>query len=418
MKDNSAGIAFIKEKRIEIVVLPYLLGILATGLLLQPLDELVTGLIAIFTAPGMLITDYVVVGGVGPALVNAAGVALIGYIVLIINKVPFRGASIAAIFTLFGFGLFGKTIWSILPIILGVYIYSIVTGQKMIANIYPALFGTAVAPLVTQAAFGFGWGVPGGIIIGLIAGFIMSPIASHVLRFHEGYNLYNVGFTAGLVGFLLLNILRAFNLDSEIVLIWATGYDSFLRIFVVIIFASMIILGYILAKHRLKDYWKILKHPGTLISDFTNIGGFGNTLINMGLVGLIGVVYIELVGGDYNGPTLGGLFTIVGFGAFGKHPINIIPIMAGVWIGTLISVYEAAAAGPLLAALFGTALAPIAGQYGPIIGIMAGVVHLFIVSKVGILHGGLNLYNNGFSAGFVAALFIAILQGLKQKDEI
>lgn len=416
MKEDSQLVSFVKEKRIELVVLPYLIIFLITGLLMQPLNELYRGLGAIFTAPGMLITDYMVVGGVGPALVNAAGVSLVGYLLLIINKVPFRGASISALFTLFGFGLFGKTIWSILPIIGGVFIYSKINGQKMVTNIYPALFGTAMAPIVTHAAYSFGWGVPGGIAIGLLAGFLTAPIASHVLRFHEGYNLYNVGFTAGVVGFLLLSILRAFGLDSEIIVIWGTEYDSFLRIFLILIFVSMIVLGYVLARHRLKDYMKIIKHPGTLISDFTNIGGFGNTLINMGLVGLIGVIYIELVGGSYNGPTLGGLFTIVGFGAFGKHPLNIIPIMAGVWLGTVFTVYEATSPGPMLAALFGTALAPLAGQFGPFVGVLAGMIHLFVVSKVGVLHGGLNLYNNGFSGGFVAAIFLAILNNFRKES--
>lgn len=408
---NPEKIKFIKQKRIELTILPFLLIMLAMGLSLQPLNQLVEGLRRIFTAPGMLITDYMIVGGVGPALVNAAIVGLIGYAVLIINKVHFRGSSIAVIFTMFGFGLFGKTAWSILPIIGGVFIYSKLTGQQMITNIYPALYGTALAPLVTQAAFAFNWGPAGGIAIGIIAGMITPPIASHVLRFHEGYNLYNIGFTAGIIGLLLLNILRGFNLDSEIVVIWGTEFNHFLRMFTIITFLVMIILGYILAKDRLKDYLKILKHPGTLITDFTNISGFGNTLINMGLVGLIGIAYIELVGGNYNGPVLGGLYTMVGFAAFGKHPLNIIPIMTGVWLATFVSIYQPSSPGPLLAALFGTTLAPIAGQFGPVIGILAGFVHLFIVSKIGFIHGGLNLYNNGFSAGFVAAIFIAIING-------
>lgn len=416
MISNAANIQFIKRRRIELVILPFLLIMLVTGLLLQPINQLVEGLINIFTAPGMLITDYMVVGGIGPALVNGAMVGLIGYTLLIINGVPFRGSSIAVLLTMFGFGLFGKTAWSILPIIGGVFIYCKLSGQSMITNIYPALYGTALAPLVTQAAFGYNWGIMGGILIGIIAGIIIPPIASHVLRFHEGYNLYNIGFTAGLVGLLILNVLRGFDLDSEIVVIWGNEFDSFLRIFTVTVFLSMIALGIILAKHRLRDYLKILKHPGTLITDFTNISGFGNTLINMGIVGLIGIFYIELVGGNYNGPVLGGLYTMVGFAAFGKHPLNITPIMAGVWLATVSSIYQPSSPGPILAALFGTTLAPIAGQFGPIVGILAGGIHLFIVSRIGGIHGGLNLYNNGFSAGFVAAIFVAIINGFKKKQ--
>lgn len=405
---------FIKRKQVEIVVLFYILVVLITGLSMQPLDELIVGLKDIFVASGNLITDYMVIGGVGPSLVNAGVVALIGYIIFLANKVALRGVATAVLFTMMGFALMGKTIWSILPIIFGVFIYSKLTDREFVTNIYPALFGTALAPLVTYAAFGFGWGILGGIIAGILAGMVIAPVANHALAFHEGYNLYNVGFTAGFVGLIMLNIIRAYGYDTEGAMIWGTEFDGFLRIYSIIIFASMIIIGLILGKDNLKDFKKIIKEPGVAITDFVNIAGFGNTLINMGLVGLIGVVYIELVGGSYNGPTVSGLLTMVGFAAFGKHPLNIIPIMAGVWIGCLFSIYDANAPGALLAALFGTTLAPVAGQFGPIIGILAGMTHLFLASTIGIVHGGLNLYNNGFSGGFVAAFFVAIMKGIKK----
>lgn len=414
MKNDSEVITFIKQKKIEMVVMFYLLVLLVTGLTMQPLNELGTGLIKIFTSPSMLLTDSIVVGGMGPAFVNAATVGLIAYIILILNKVSFRGMSIAAIFVLTGFAFLGKNIWSILPIIFGVFIYSKLTGRKFVSNIYPALFGTALAPFVTTAAFEFGWGIPGGIIIGILIGLVLAPVSSHVLVFHEGYNLYNVGFSSGLIGLIFINVLRGYGYDVKSALIWGTEFDNFLRPYMIIFFSSMILLGIILGKHRLKDYALILKHPGTLITDFTNIAGFGNTLINMGLVGLIGVTYIILVKGSFNGPTLGGLLTMVGFAAFGKHPFNITPIMAGIFIGTIFSKYEPNAPGQLIAAFFGTALAPIAGQFGPIVGILAGIVHLSVVSTIGVVHGGLNLYNNGFAAGFVAAFFVAISKGIKK----
>jgi len=65
--------------------------------------------------------------------------------------------------------------------------------------------------------------------------------------------------------------------------------------------------------------------------------------------------------------------------------------------------------GAILAALFGTTLAPIAGTFGPFVGILAGFIHLSVVMNVGFLHGGMNLYNNGFAGGIVAAVFISVL---------
>ena len=56
----------------------------------------------------------------------------------------------------------------------------------------------------------------------------------------------------------------------------------------------------------------------------------------------------------------------------------------------------------------GHTLAPIAGRFGIIAGIFAGFVHVSMAFNVGYLHGGINLYNNGFSGGFVAAMLVPI----------
>lgn len=404
----------------ERVVGFYLLALVIIGFVLQTPSELLAGLKTIFTSPGMLITDYMYITDVGPAIFNAAFVGIIGFILLKINKVVFNGPAIAAIFTMVGFGLFGKNIWSVLPIILGVFIFSRIKGQPFKTYMFPALFGTALAPMVTQVAYGFGGGIVLGTLVGIAMGVVIPPLASHLLRAHEGYNIYNVGFTAGVTGLLFLSVFRNFGLNSNTVMYWSTEFNTTMRWILFPIFITMILLGFVFNRGKLKDYPEILKHPGTLITDFVILGGFGNTLINMGLMGLIGSAYIELVGGHYNGPTVGGIFTMVGFAAFGKHPKNSIPIMIGVWLGTFLpfAVFrEAGASAPaaILAALFGTTLAPLAGQFGWIVGIVAGVVHLSIVTQVGILHGGLNLYNNGFAGGFVATIFVAIINGYKRE---
>ncbi|WP_350344342.1 DUF1576 domain-containing protein [Proteinivorax tanatarense] len=403
----------VKENIKELVTLFYLVALLIIGIIIQPPAQFFDGLASILTTEGLLITDYMEVGGVGPTLANGAIVGLIGFALVKINRVPFNGPVLAAIFTMVGFGFFGKNIYSVLPIILGVFIYSRIRKESFKTFLLPALFGTALAPLVTQIIFGFGWGVLPGLMFGVLAGIIVPPMASHLLKTHNGYNIYNVGFTAGFVGLLFTSIFRSFGYDSQSVLYWGEDFNSISIIIFGTMFISMIVLGIILNKGKLRDYLEITKHPGTLATDFVALGGFGNSLMNMGIVGLIGLLYVLLVGGDLNGPTLGGLLTMVGFAAFGKHPKNITPIMLGVFLGCLMTTFEANEPGPLLAALFGTTLAPLAGQYGAAIGVLAGFVHLSIVTNVGVLHGGLNLYNNGFSGGFVAIIFVALLGAFK-----
>jgi hypothetical protein len=133
----------------------------------------------------------------------------------------------------------------------------------------------------------------------------------------------------------------------------------------------------------------------------------------MGLTGTIAMAYILAVGGDLNGPVIGAILTIVGFAAFGKHPRNIWPIMIGVYLGSFAKPWNIDDPSILLAALFGTTLAPIAGRFGWHWGIVAGFLHSSAALSVGPVHAGLNLYNNGFAAGIVAAVLVPVIVAIR-----
>ena len=405
-----------KDNLTDIIILMYILFFILIGLFLQTPAELLLGLKNIVISTGILITDYTVISGVGPTLVNGGLVGLIGFILIKKNDVPMVGASIAAIFTMIGFAFFGKNIVNILPIILGVYFYSRYMKKEFRAYIYPALYGTALAPLVSEVAIHTPLGILGGLAVGIIAGMIVPPLATHLLSGHEGHNLYNIGFTAGFTGLLLTNILRGFSYEPQAVSLWGTEHHAELRILMLVLTISLIIVGFFVNGRSFKGYKDLLNESGVLISDFVNSAGLGNTLMNMGIVGLIGMFYIEIVNGDYNGATLGGLLTMIGFASFGKQPKNIFPVMLGVYLATIFSPFPANAPGALLAALFVTTIAPLAGNYGFLIGVLAGFVHLSVVHFTGILHGGLNLYNNGFTGGLVATAFVGIINGYKDRE--
>jgi hypothetical protein len=99
---------------------------------------------------------------------------------------------------------------------------------------------------------------------------------------------------------------------------------------------------------------------------------------------------------------------MIGFAAFGKHVFNVPPVMVGVYLGSQL-MWAPSDAGPLLAALFATTLAPISGQFGLGLGFLAGIVHLMLVMRTGAWHAGLNLYNNGFAGGLTATLFVSLI---------
>lgn len=374
------------------------------------------GLRTIISHPSQLLSDYVAVAGPGPAMVNAALVGLIGLGLLTILKVDITGPSTAAIFTMTGFGLFGKNVFNILPIFVGVWLYSRYEGASLRKYILPALFGTAMGPIVSQTAFGAGLGPVAGVLAGVAAGFIVSPLASHLLRNHQGFNLYNLGFTAGIIGVFFAALLRAFARDIPATLVWDQEHTVLFAQMIIALCFGLIFTGLALNKGKFSGYREILAHPGTLVTDFMTLAGFGPTLINMGLVGLIGVAYLLLVGGDFNGPTGGGVLAVIGFGAFGKHPRNIWSLMLGAWLAAYVFHWPVTSASALLAALFATTMAPISMQFGWHVGVLAGFLHQAVVNSVGVVHGGMNLYNNGFSGGLIATVIVAVIRGLKGND--
>ena len=230
-----------------------------------------------------------------------------------------------------------------------------------------------------------------------------------------GYSLFNVGFSAGILGFAIVSILKAFGLESESVFIWKEGRPVWLVLVLYGYFISTFCYGAWINKGQIKSMLKIHRHPGRAVADFILMDGIGNTLMNMAAVGSVGLTYILLIGGDLSGPVVGGILTVFGFGAFGVHMKNFIPCMLGVYIAAQIKIFTPAMPSIQLAALFSSSLAPIAGQFGLVAGIIAGILHTSIVTSTTQMYLGLNLYNNGFAAGFVAIIMIPLLESFMKK---
>ncbi len=381
--------------------------------------EILQGMVRIIVEPDGLITDYIQLASMGGAFFNAGVVMLLAILLLRVLKVPFTGMSVACCFLMGGFALFGKNPVNTLPILIGVFLYSKYQRQPYARYVYVALFGTTLSPVVTEMGLiSQDW--PAAIrlvfpvFIGVLIGFILPPISAFTLRVHQGYNLYNVGFAAGFVGVVLVSILRSFGNTFEIRTLWSTGNNLILSIYLYAICLAMVGTGFWLNGRSFRGIIHLTRHSGRSVADFVVMDGLPVTLINMGIVGAFAVTYVLVVGGDLNGPTIGGVMTIMGFGAFGKHIRNIIWIVLGVVISSYCMIWQLNDPSVLLAALFSTGLAPIAGQFGPVWGIIAGIIHSSVVLNVGTLYGGLNLYNNGFAAGMVCIVLLPLIQGLKR----
>ena len=75
--------------------------------------------------------------------------------------------------------------------------------------------------------------------------------------------------------------------------------------------------------------------------------------------------------------------------------------MFGVCLGAAFKTWNIYDPSALLALLLSTTLAPIAGEFGWIAGMIAGFLHSSVALNIGIVYGGMNLYNNGFAGGMV-----------------
>lgn len=383
--------------------------------------DIMAGMKQIIVSRSALITDYFELAGMGAAFFNAALVMLICTVLIMVEKIPFTGPTIAALLMNAGYGLWGKNPINILPILLGTYLYARLHHAHFGRYIYTALFGTCLAPFTTELVymlpFSGTMNLILAVLIAIIIGFLMPPLSAHTASMHMGYNLFNVGFSAGVLAFVIVCLLRSFGLESETVLLWQQGQKPAVIICLYVYFVITILYGLWINKGKLLGLGHLFGRAGRAVTDFVLMDGPGLTLINMGLIGIVGTTYIWLIGGDFSGPVVGAIFMMFGFAAFGAHIRNYLPVLLGVYLFSFVSKYEVTTPGIQLAALFGVGMAPIAGQFGIFAGLLAGVLHSVIVMCTAGMYGGLNLYNNGFSAGWVAIFLVPTIESFMKHFE-
>ena len=387
-------------------------------------QSLVSGMMTILVSPSQLFTDYMEIASVGSTLLNVAimlGISIYSYKKL---EIPLNGTVIGSLGMLAGFSFFGKNLFNSIPFMIGVWIYTKVTKQNYRNYVIVGLFGSALGPLISFLAFSGvlsqGWSVLIAYALGIFIGFILPQLSTQFLGFHQGFSLYNVGFTAGIIGMVVLGFMNAFGIEVETRTLTSTQsplilYQLLIGFCVILIVTSF----YLHFKKKEKYHFKLLlKLSGRLPSDFVEMTNLATVTLNMSIIGFILLGYVLMIGGQLNGPIVGSIIGVMSFGAFGNQVKNTVPVLVGIMIGSYLTGVEPTSTSALIAAIFGTTLAPVSGYYGPFAGMIAGFVHITLVSHVVVMHGGLNLYNNGFAGGFVAAVLVPIFEifeGIRQE---
>ena len=402
----------------------YALLLLVVGLCLGDLSDLIPGLVRIVITEDNLITDYVKVAGPGPALVNAALVTASSTFLLYSSHESHNGMTLVVTGLMSGFALFGKNLVNSIPILMGTWLYAKLRGETFSKYTAIGLMSTALSPIVSYIALNPNWGALWkAVLVGCLIGFILPPLSTYTYRIQNGMNLYNMGFACGLVAFILVPIISSLGANPATRYDWAQEYSGTFALLLSFLCVLLIFVGFFLTELPTWAVWagyrNLLLTSGRAPSDFLRMFGSAPVLVNMGVNGLIGIAFTLFDGGTLNGPTVGGILTIMGFSAFGKHAGNIIPVMSGVYLSSLIMNWSLSDPSVQLARLFCTTLAPISGYFGWPYGILAGFIHSCVVLYTGSPVAGMNLYNNGFSGGLVAiVLYPVILAAAKHRKPV
>lgn len=407
----------ISQKHKYLFLIVFSLALILVGIFSAPLSETMAGMKRIILSPSNLTTDYLALGNLGSAFLNSGLLTLFSVLVARFHKTQVTGPMVAGFLTVAGCSFFGKNMYNSIPIMLGVSLYALILKKPVAQYMMVSLFSSALSPVVSYIAFGMDLPLFPGMILGQLAGLVIGallpPLTTHMLNVHQGFTLYNVGFTSGFVAMIVTSLLRLCDYEVTGRNIVSSEYHTFLLIFLFALFAVMFLWGYILNHKQFRGLKQIYQTSGKLVTDFIAISEMGPTLMNMGMMGAVLSFYVLLIQATFDGVIVGAIISAVGFSAFGNHIRNSVPILIGVFlVSHFTPMYHVTDTSAVVAAIFGTSLAPISGYYGWFYGITAGVLHMALVGNVGYLHGGLNLYNNGFSSGFIAVFMVPLLDNL------
>lgn len=401
--------------------LAFSLALIIAGFCTGPVDAMFKGFWAILTSPQSLTVDSLAVGGLNGGLFQAGMLGLIAVLILKLAKVEASGLTVGAFFLTVGFSFFGKNCLNIWPIVLGVWIYAYVKKEPFAKYAHFALFGAALAPIVSEMLFNRFLQIPTplaiflALAVGALFGFLIPPVSAHAATMHQGHNLFNVGLSAGILAMLFAAIyknavLKPLGIDFETNSIVSEGYGGFFIIFLGALFAACVVAGLIINK-GFKGYGTLLMRTGHGC-DFTKLDGAGNVLINFGFLGILALAYFAVVGAKFTGPAVGALLCLTCWAGNGSHPRNVLPVMVGYMLVSLITRTPLNTAGWVIGICFATGMSPVSGRWGMAWGVLAGALHACLVLNTAAFHLGFNVYNGGFTSGLVTMALVPVLNAL------
>ena len=421
------------------------IGMVYTGLSLQ---TVLTDWVRIMTSPGPLVTDYFRLGSLPAAFLNAGACGISMCFFMIRLQGNSHANTLAGFFLVIAHCFYGLNFLNMWPCFFAPMIYMWMRNLNVKQNLHICMFATCFSPFIGEFLFRYtlkyrfvpgevritGAGLILALLFTLLIAFVIPAILPGAQAWHKGYNLYNGGLAFGLFGFLVYNFMYktldvpkplVINYSNELYEAVHRSYRGFATVYFLIIFLICLIAGWILNEGTFYGYADLIRTTGYQCN-YARTFGMDLVLINIGFYGLFFFLYVFLIitftpGAGFTGPTIGVVIASLTFTALGQHPRNIWPILCGYLllytVATVISnltgnglAWSVSTQSYINGAAFATGLCPICGRYGKRAGIAAGFLCAAMCTATGALHGGLVLYNGGFTDGITAMLLLPILE--------
>lgn len=393
--------------------------------------QMLPGLWRILRNPTLASTSFFSIGGYAATFLN---MGLVGLICTGLYAIPGeKSNSAATLVTILttGFGAWGIHIVNMWPTMLGVVLYCLRRKVPLGNHTNAMLFTTGLAPFMSELMVRYPYGEVvgfrlGGVLlalaIGTAVGYFLPAGLDHSARVHEGFDLYSAALPVGMTAFLLQSCLyRAMGVETpEAVSDLSVASPEIVNTFCILLFGTCVVVALGMGC-RPKDYWNMM-YAGKPATNFSAVYGNGVFLMNVGLYGLFILAYYNAIGATFNGVTFGVMFCMLSTCNSGSHPGNIWLITLGYWLASELFLLLSPLAGgsftqhlnaqPIVVGLcYANGLSPIADEYGWAYGVVAAMFHFCMVTTVPELHGGMCLYNGGFTAALVCLL---VLPGLER----
>ena len=392
--------------------------------------QMLPGLLRIISQPTKATTNFFSIGGYAATFLNMGLVGLIcTSLYCIPGKKPNHAATLVTILTV-GFGAWGIHVVNMWPTIFGVVLHCIVKKQNIGDHTNSMLFSTGLAPFISELMLRYpnvsvgGFTLTGiflAIAVGAVVGFFLPAGLDNSPKVHKGFDLYSAALPVGMTAFLLQGILyRAMGVAiPEVVSDLSVASSRIVNTFCILLFSLCVIFAFAMGC-RPRDYWKLFTDPEPVVN-FSATYGNATMLMNVGLYGFFILGYYNYIGAEFNGVTFGVIFCMLATCNAGSHPGNIWPITLGYGMASkLFQLLSPLTGGEFTQYLhsqaivvglcYANGLSPISDKYGWFYGFIAAMIHFCMVTTAPQLHGGMCLYNGGFTAALVCLVMVPGLE--------